>query len=157
MFNYIYTYIVRNWNLANSLAYRNPPLCKGRWILRSKRRRDCLTNTCGRAIPRLCLRNDNPSVSFADSSLYTREPFRISQLFDKFKFILQSLYRKNPKISTTQKRRVSPAFYFSIFQTAIYFLLSYSQKHRLRALLQPYRPDVCKSLHLGFLQGSLQS
>ena len=47
---------------------KKPPLCKGRWILQSKRRRDCDS-----------IFNNNPSVRRADSSPYTREPFTVTK------------------------------------------------------------------------------
>ena len=46
-----------------------PPLCKGRWA--AKRRLGGVVN---------------PSVSFADSSLYTREPWVLPRQLDKLEF-----------------------------------------------------------------------
>ena len=52
-----------------------PALCKGRWILRSKRRRGCLRKTvvlwCFEVFLTI------PQSPIGDSSLYTREPKKL--------------------------------------------------------------------------------
>jgi len=57
--------------LRNLLNYA---LCKGRWILRSKRRRGLFKKLCDYGILKLFL---TPSVSLALDSSLEREPLRI--------------------------------------------------------------------------------
>ena len=62
-------------NGCDFAGYGSLPLCKGRWHAVPEglwARADCGVETV--RSPEGCARFDNPSVSFADSSLYTREP-----------------------------------------------------------------------------------
>ena len=53
-----------------------PPLCKGRWVAEWRLGGVDRQNSQSRAFLMTAFVPINPSVSFADSSLYTREPFR---------------------------------------------------------------------------------
>ena len=76
---------------VNGLHHK-PPLCKGRWLFRKKM-------TEGLLLTPLCLlpfvisfNIHNPSVSFADSSLYTREPLTQNHPAVDISILLQELF-----------------------------------------------------------------
>ena len=68
-----------------------PPLCKGRWQKSMIFDGGVVNETLNISEMQLKIWNisyNNPSVSFADSSLYTREPFFVTSFFDSLQKLL---------------------------------------------------------------------
>ena len=72
-----------------------PPLCKGRWL--GSAVTEGLSFTLSYMLLSALVMLSNPSVSFADSSLYSREPILIH-------FFKRSLYSREPILTHFFKR-----------------------------------------------------
>ena len=75
-----------------------PPLCKGRWLAKQD----------GGIVKRKILPKNNPSVTFGDSSLYTREPFFMS-IYDLSIFLTSTAF-----VPTKAKPRIRRGKFYLI-------------------------------------------